>query len=364
MPLHTEADTGQKAKSHLPEASELLRDLPLEVVPIKDLMPSLSPRERREDPAHVRLLAETGGVMSPLLAHRPTMRVIDGMHRLRAAAMRGQTEIAVKFFEGSEADAFVLSVQLNVGHGLPLTLNERKAAARRIIRSHPHWSDRAIAERAGLSPKTVGKVRRQVNGEPQIMGSRLGRDGRSRPLSSAEGRLTAAALLATGAGLSLRELSRRTGLSTGTVRDVRDRLDRGLDPIPERLRTGTRRASAAPPDAIAVTTRDDIPVPHAGSGRRQPADRPHREARAARDTVETASVVRKLARDPSMRATESGRLLLRMLLATEMDPAQWEEIAEAIPAHCVPLIRTVMLKRCEDWRKLASMVPHKSEKSI
>src|SRR5690606_38174012 len=120
----------------------------------------------------------------------------------------------------------------------------------------------------------------------------------------------------------------------------------------------------APPDAIAVTTRDDIPVPHAGSGRRQPADRPHREARAARDTVETASVVRKLARDPSMRATESGRLLLRMLLATEMDPAQWEEIAEAIPAHCVPLIRTVMLKRCEDWRKLASMVPHKSEKSI
>ncbi len=58
MPLHAEADTGQKDKSHLPEASELLRDLPLEVVPIKDLMPSLSPRERQEDPAHIRLLAE------------------------------------------------------------------------------------------------------------------------------------------------------------------------------------------------------------------------------------------------------------------------------------------------------------------
>jgi ParB-like chromosome segregation protein Spo0J len=315
-------------------------------------MPPLSPRERQEDPAHVRLLAETDSSADPLLVHRTTMRVIDGVHRLRAAAMRGRTEITVQFFEGNEADAFVLSVQLNIRHGLPLTLDERKAATQRIIGSHPHWSDRAIAERTGLSAKTVGKVRRRASGDVPHPTSRLGRDGRARPNSSAEGRRNAAAVLAANPEISLRELSRKTGLSVGTVRDVRERLDRGQDPIPKRLRGA--KSDAEKGGTVVVTGPQAMTVPA-----RTEARAPRAEAGVA--VIETASVVRKLARDPSLRATESGRALLRMLLATEMDRAQWDEIAEAIPAHCVPLVRAVVLKRCEDWRKLASVVPSQSE---
>lgn len=132
MALHAAVDAD---KNTFLEAPDLLRELPREIVPAAQLMPSLAPRERREDPAHVRLLAETDGRSDPILVHRPTMRVIDGAHRLSAALMRGRTEVVVQFFDGSEAEAFVLSVQLNVRHGLPLTLDERKAAARRIVGS-------------------------------------------------------------------------------------------------------------------------------------------------------------------------------------------------------------------------------------
>ena len=341
----------------------MLHDLPQEVMSIGDLMPSLSPRKQREDPAHIRMLAEVDGDTGPILVHRPTMRVIDGTHRLRAAALKGSTRVTVRLFDGDEADAFVLAVHLNIRHGLPLTLDERKAAARRIVSSHPHWSDRAIAERTGLSAKTVGKVRTGVSGDAPH--HRLGRDGRLRPVSSIEGRRRAAALLTAEPEISLRELSRRTGLSVGTVRDVRDRLGRGLPPVPERLRVEEERQ-------VKLVPSHPMTMPGPGNVRARPtaqeASRPQTEMDAAPSraetngsSAETASVVRKLVRDPSLRATESGRALLRMLMATELERTQWEQIAEAIPTHCVPLIRAVVLKRCEDWRKLASMVPCTSE---
>lgn len=170
MSLHTAADADRVLATRLADVADL-RHLPWEIVPVRHLTSSLSPRKRREDPEHVRLLAETDRALDPLLVHRPTMRVIDGMHRLRAAVLKGRSEIAVRFFDGSEADAFVLSVRLNVGHGLPLTLDERKEAARRILASHPHWSDRAVAESTGLSAKTVATVRhaaRRAGGAPAL----------------------------------------------------------------------------------------------------------------------------------------------------------------------------------------------------
>ncbi|MFC4010191.1 chromosome partitioning protein ParB [Nonomuraea purpurea] len=268
------------------------------------------------------------------------MRVIDGMHRLRAAVLRGRTAVCVRFFDGTEADAFVLSVQLNVRHGLPLTLDERKAAAQRIIGSHPHWSDRAIAERTGLSAKTVGKVRR-LAGQASHLPSRLGRDGRSRPVSSIDARRSAAAMLAANSEISLRELSRKTGLSVGTVRDVRDRVGRGQDPVPERLRG------------------EEDPAPQAR--RRAEAHRPQHDAAAV---AETSLLIRKLTRDPSLRATETGRLLLRMLLTTEVAAAHRAQIAEAVPTHCAPLIRAALLRFCEDLKGLAHMMPPQREQSL
>ena len=321
----------------LPEVADIIRDLPQGIVPIADLAPSLSPREKMEDPAHARVIAEMGSAVEPILVHRRTMRVIDGVHRIRAARMRGKTEIRARFFDGSDEDAFVLAVQLNVGHGLPLTLSERRTSAQRIILSHPHWSDRAIARRAGLNAKTVARLRREAGEGGSVAESRVGMDGRARPLSSVEGRRSAAAILAENPEISLREVSRKSGLSVGTVRDVRKRVDQGQDPIPERFR---RNGGERAPVSVAV---------------REPDRRP----RVTESTAvgETAAAVRKLARDPSLRATEAGRTLLRMLTITEVGRAQWEEIMRTIPEHWLPLVRAIVLQRSQELRELAYMVP-------
>ncbi len=310
------------------------------MIPIKDLAPSITPRERAENSAHVHLLAELDGEVDPILVHRPTMRVIDGAHRVRAAMLRGRTEIAARFFEGSDEDAFVLAVQLNVGHGLPLTLNERRAAARRIVLSHPHWSDRAIAKRTGLNPKTVGRIRDQSDVETVAEGRRVGSDGKSRPVSSVEARRSAAALLLANPKISLREVSRKSGLSVGTVRDVRKRVDQGQDPVPERLRRQGGKGAVIPAAAVSALR---------STGRvSQVSERT--------DAGNAGELVRKLARDPSLRATEAGRVLLRMLMVTEVDRDQWEEILRTIPGHCAPLVRSVVLQRAQHMRELAYMV--------
>lgn len=47
------------------------------------------------------------------------MRVIDGMHRLRAAQLQGRTEIDARLLDISDAEAFLRGVAANVSHGLP-----------------------------------------------------------------------------------------------------------------------------------------------------------------------------------------------------------------------------------------------------
>ena len=136
-----------------------------------------------------------------------------------------------------------------------------------------------------------------------------------------------------------------------TVRDVRQRLDRGQDPVPERLRDPEHRdrRPGASPCAGTVPARAAgaaaVPPIRAGCPGAQPRD--------------TTTVVQTLVRDPSLRATESGRRLLRMLIATELESSVLAEIAEAVPAHCAPLVRAVALRRAEDWRQLAGQIAAK-----
>jgi hypothetical protein len=59
------------------------------------------------------------------------MRVLDGMHRVRAAILRGDAVIAAVFFDGDADAGFVEAVRANISHGLPLTVADRKAAVAR-----------------------------------------------------------------------------------------------------------------------------------------------------------------------------------------------------------------------------------------
>lgn len=224
-------------------------------VPISSLKMTGSLRVDGEDPTHVRLLAEVAAPLPPVLVHRPTMRVVDGKHRMRAAMLRGEQTLLVRFVDCDEDRAFLLSVEANIKHGLPLSLADRKAAAGRIVERHPAWSDRRVAAVVGLSADCVAGIRRTVRPGSDQVTTRVGRDGRVRPIDSAQGRLRAGRVLADRPDASLREIAREAGIAVGTARDVRNRVRQGLDPVPVRRRKE--------PDAAT-------PVPEPAGGRSRP----------------------------------------------------------------------------------------------
>ncbi|OLR92324.1 hypothetical protein BJP25_23295 [Actinokineospora bangkokensis] len=243
-----------------------------------------SPRRAGLDDGHVRALAEVLPALPPILVHRQTMRVLDGVHRLRAAQLRGATDIAVLFFDGDEAAAFVQSVRANVEHGLPLTLADRTAAAARILRSFPEWSDRRVAAATGLSPKTAGAVRARSSAEiPQSTG-RVGRDGRTR-------------------------------------------------------RVPARPAPAPEPVAPAAEER---PVRVRGAQRAADAG-----------TANRPLDLQRLRRDPSLRFSECGRALLRLLDLHSITPATWKRIADNTPAHCATAVADIARDCAEAWAQFA-----------
>ena len=130
-------------------------------VPVDDLIPADSPRLTGQNERHVRMLAASKRPLPPIMAQRRTGRVIDGMHRLAAARLSGHKTVPVRYQDCDEMGAFILSVQENITHGLPLTLEDRKAAARRILAAHPQWSDRRLAAIVGLAENGVTAIRTQ-----------------------------------------------------------------------------------------------------------------------------------------------------------------------------------------------------------
>jgi ParB-like chromosome segregation protein Spo0J len=320
-----------------------------------------SPRLAGERQEHIELLAAAPAPLPPIIVHRPTMRVIDGFHRLRAARLRGDTTIAARFFDGDESAAFVLAVQLNVTHGLPLGLSDRQRAAERIIASHPHWSDRRVASVAGIAPGSVGEIRRRLgSGAADPEGRRLGQDGRMRSLDGTAGRLRAGELLTEEPGLSLRQVARAAGISPETVRDVRNRLRNGEDLLPR----SRRRDSEAEPG--------HAPAPEGGSGadtrpgsasvaaaRSQPAaGRPaHSVARVRADAgPDRVVLVKRLTADPALRFSETGRSLLRLLAIHAVREEEWEAIIGNVPPHCSGVVADLAVQLADMWADFASRV--------
>lgn len=291
-------------------------------LPITSLLPADSPRQAGEDMAHTHMLSRIDARLPPIIVHRQTMRVIDGMHRLGAAQLRGDEVIEARFFDGTEQEAFLLAVQTNIAHGLPLSLADRSRAAERIIAAQPTWSDRAIAAAVGLGARTVGNIRRRMPADADLDGvqARTGRDGRVRPLDSAAGRLKASQLIKERPEASLREIAREAGVSPSTVRDVRRRVQRGEDPLPP----SKRRLVEEPP-------------------RDKPPERPG-----------LATLLQGLQTDPSLRFTESGRAVLRFVLSRAIRSEERLDVAGKVPPHCTYILANVARYCADEWLALAN----------
>jgi ParB-like chromosome segregation protein Spo0J len=261
----------------------------VETVPIDSLTLGYSPRLNGENMDHILLLAEYPSNLPPIVVHRNSMCVIDGVHRLRAVMLSGRKTIEVRFFDGNERDAFVFAVQANITHGLPLSQLDRKAAAERIVASHPEWSDRAISLTVGLAAKTVAEIRSVMAETPQVK-NRIGLDGRTRPVNGAEGRRLACELMRKYPDTSLREIAREAGISPATAANVRDRMRRGDDPVPAGLRSSAKTDGHPKDRAPYIYGVREI------------------DQKSFCDLAETIDSLR---RDPSLRFNEAGRRLLR-----------------------------------------------------
>ncbi len=294
-----------------------------------------SPRLAGIDNAYVHMLAEAASELPPIVVHRPTMRVVDGVHRLRAVESRGQDTIEARFFDGTEGDADLLSVAINVAQGMPLSLNDRIAAAGRIFAAHPRWSDRAVAAVAGLSAKKVAYVRHRTVGVAARCDVRVGRDGKARPLNSAHGRELARDLLRKNPDASLRQIARKAGISPATVADVRDRLSRGDDPVPEKQ----RRA--------AVVIEMSVGLPPT-------VERAARRFGTATQPTELPRLFDSLRKDPSLLLTESGRTVLRMLDACVAFTKDREKITVNLPQHCRGSVAQLVQAYAQAWQLFAA----------
>ncbi|MEX0168497.1 transcriptional regulator [Streptomyces sp. LMG1-1-1.1] len=320
-------------------------------VPVAALLPGESPRSDGLDREHAVRLADVDGPLPPILVRRSDMRVIDGMHRLLAACVRGQETIDVEFFEGSAEDAFLRAVEANTAHGLPLSLADRRAAAERIIASHPQMSDRAIARVSGLGAKTVAGIRlRSTDADPQL-NTRVGRDGRVRPLSSAEGRRRAAEVIAEKPNASLREIALIAGISPATASDVRKRLQAGRLPVGggeagTSARSGGPRAEASDGPAPTVLRPKDTWVLRAA-----PAPVALAPAAPTLAPPTPAQLLEKLLRDPSLRLKEEGRHLLRLL--QQNAAAEWSGLSSAVPPHRAALVADLAWQYAASWLEFA-----------
>ncbi len=202
-------------------------------VAVDDLRPGVQLRQGRVNRQHVNAIALSDGGWPPIVVRRADNTIVDGHYRYMAARQLGHSHVECVYFEGGEESAFFEALRHNRNHGLSLSLRDRQAAARRILAFHPEWADRRISVTCGLAPGTVGRIRANVPAATDQNGqlyTRVGRDGRRRPVDPRASRRRVVSALRAQPERSLRETARATGTSPATVRAAKASRSWASDP--------------------------------------------------------------------------------------------------------------------------------------
>ncbi|OKH96197.1 ParB/RepB/Spo0J family partition protein [Streptomyces uncialis] len=336
--------------------------LPVRDVPVSDLSPEQYLRKGGTNAAHVQLLVDAAGTsaLPPILVQEDGWRVIDGLHRLEAAKLRGDHFIEARFLDCTDSEALVLAMKANSSHGLPLSKADRVSGAQRVLTTHPDWSDRAIAGITGLSAKTIASLRGRSPGGT-ASAKRLGRDGRRRPVAAGEGRRRAAEYIRAHPDAPLRQVARDTDVSLGTVHDVSSRLRRGTSPELDGQRAPAP-VDLPPPGttgrpvlrAADETAERDTDGPSGGGvplRRRNHTDAP----------VTWSGIAGKMAKDPTIRYTEAGKEFLQWMALHANDPDGWREFVSSIPEHWQSVIAPIAESIGREWSTFAERLKTKQE---
>jgi ParB-like chromosome segregation protein Spo0J len=120
--------------------------------------------KRGVDDAVVATYADSlnaGVVFPPLVAFDDgkALWLADGFHRLAAYRFCGLTAVEVDVKSGSQEDAMIYAATANVDNSRLMNRAQKREAGERLLRM-TDWSDREIARKLAVDPKTVGNWRR------------------------------------------------------------------------------------------------------------------------------------------------------------------------------------------------------------
>lgn len=324
-----------------------LEKLPTLNVAISSLTSGLFLRQGGTNAVHVQLLlgAAVASELPPILVQQHGRRVIDGLHRLEAAKLRGDETIRACFLDCTDEEALVLAIKSNTAHGLPLSKPDRVAGARRVLDAHPDWSDRVIAGITGLSANTIASLRDRSDDASRQDGKRLGRDGRRRPVAVGEGRHRAAEYISAHPDASLRQVARETNVSLGTAHDVSTRIRRGTGQ--EWNGRGVNQSRPSAPPAVRA---GEVAEAAAVSGT------PLRQRKHADASPTWAEISAKVANDPAIRYTEGGQEFFRWMTLHAAHSDQWREFTGTIPVHWLSVIAPIADSLSEEWSSFAELL--------
>ncbi|GGZ39972.1 hypothetical protein GCM10010365_71020 [Streptomyces poonensis] len=145
----------------------------------------MSGRDEGESGEYVEMLSQLSEKLPPIVVHRNTMRVIEGMHRLKAVELRGEQSIDVIFVDGGERDVFVPAGRPINGQDVPSSLAGREAEADRFLTSPAQQSDRGITAATGPAPRVLGPPRGCSTVLDVASAMQAALDGRVRPICMA-----------------------------------------------------------------------------------------------------------------------------------------------------------------------------------
>ncbi len=318
-----------------------LEDLPEADVSIGSLVSGVFLRQTGTDAAHVQLLADAAVSVSlpPILVQEEGLRVIDGLHRIEVAKLRGQHSIRARLVSCTDEEALILAIRSNTLHGLPLSKKDRISGAKRVLEAHPDWSDRAVAEIAGLSAKTIASLRNRSAADGKFTGKRLGRDGKRRPITTGDGRKRAIQYITAHPEAPLREVAREVGISLGTAHDVRERMRRGTDQ--EMDREVTPEPCSATEALLDGEPSPPVPVRAKAPSIQQPA---------------WSKISSKLVGDPALKYSEGGRAFLRWMSAHCLEADEWRPFIDAVPMHWRKDIGRMADSMSCEWRQFAEQL--------
>lgn len=357
-----EVSVSEISEGSKPDPMNTIEKLSAVSVPISSLVPGFHLRQDGTDAAHVRLLADAAASaeLPSILVQKRGMRIIDGIHRFEVAKLRSEWRISARIVDCTDEEALVLAVKSNTLHGLPLSRLDRISSAKRILAAHPDWSDRAVAGITGLSAKSIASIRNSSAADMQYNGKRLGRDGKRRPVMPAEGRRRATEYIRAHPEASLREISRETDVSLGTVHDVRERLRREADhPAPLGFAERSVRPAELAPDSAGQAGEQ----PMAAADQAPQPVRSIHQGPSGRSTHPLAwtAISAKLAGDPSLRYTEGGRAFLRWMALHATQADEWREFIDAIPKHWLRDVSRIADSMSGEWREFAEHLGRKQE---